>query len=347
MRLEVLALLLAALCGCAGNGASSVDITKPITGDAATNAEKAYKKGLEERGSSNFIEATRYFEWVKNNFPYSQYAALSELALADMAFDRADFETSATSYQDFVKSHPSHPKAGFAAFRVGLAHFKDRASDWFLLPPSYEKDEAPVRQALDALQRFTINYPKSELQTEAKKIIGECREQLAAHERYVADFYWKRKAWKGAAGRLLGLADTYGDLDNGKIRGEALWRASEAYRNVNDPADERLVLTRFLQEAPSDPHYREAQQRLSAIPRDEPKPAAAEGAPKDAAAAPLTPAETPNNPKEPPIAAPEPGQAPGASEPRLHPQDAPAPSRPTTAPAAPVAVPQPEAAPKG
>ncbi len=316
MKLEFLALGLAALCGCGGNSATAVDITKPITGDAATNAEKAYKRGLEEKKSSNFIEATRYFEWVKNNFPYSQYAALSELALADMAFDRADFETSATSYQDFVKSHPSHPKADFAAFRVGLAHFRDRAGDWFLLPPSYEKDEAPVRQALDALQRFTINYPKSELQTEAKKLIVDCREQLAAHERYVADFYWKRKAWKGAAGRLLGLADSYGDLDNGKTRGDALWRASEAYRNVNDRPAERKALTRLLQEAPADPHLQEARARLAAIPKDEPPPTPKEPALQAPAAAPLTPAETPDNPKEGPTAAPTAPPQPASAPPK-------------------------------
>lgn len=273
MKLELAAVGLAALCACASGGINAVDITKPITGDAATNAEKAYKRGLEEKSSSNFIEATRFFEWVKNNFPYSQYAALSELALADMAYDRDDFETSATTYQDFVKSHPSHPKADYASFRVGLAHFRDKASDWFMLPPSYEKDEAPVRQALDSLQRFVIAYPKSALIEEARKLIADCRERLAAHERYVADFYWKRKAWKGAAGRFLGIADTFGDLDNGNRRGDALWLASEAYHNAADKTDERAALQRLVQEAPSDRHRREAEARLAALPKSEPAPA--------------------------------------------------------------------------
>src|SRR4051812_32999250 len=84
------ALMGAALVACAGSGAESVDITKPITGDAATNAEKAFRKGEAERKIANYIEAIRYYEWVKNNFPYSQYSALSELALADMAFERED-----------------------------------------------------------------------------------------------------------------------------------------------------------------------------------------------------------------------------------------------------------------
>jgi outer membrane protein assembly factor BamD len=253
-----------ALCACAAER-DNLDITKPITGDAATNAEKAYKLGLEEKNTKTYLEATRYFQWVKNNFPYSQYAALSELALADMAFDRDDFTSAATNYADFVKGHPSHPKAAYAAFRVGVAHFNDKPSEWVLLPPAHEKDQGPLRQALDALQKFALSYPSSEYIPEAKRLINECRDRLAAHERYVADFYFKRSAWKGAASRYLVLADQYGDLDGGKQRGEALWRAGLAYQNLGDGLHEKEVLTRLVQEAPGDPHRREADQRLSQL----------------------------------------------------------------------------------
>jgi len=68
------ALLCAALLlsGCAG-GKDTLDITKPVTGAEATNAERAYKRGIAEKADKNYIEATRYLEWVRTNFPYSQY----------------------------------------------------------------------------------------------------------------------------------------------------------------------------------------------------------------------------------------------------------------------------------
>jgi outer membrane protein assembly factor BamD len=270
------ALLCAAflLGGCAG-GKDSIDITKPITGAEATNAERAYKRGLNEKNDKNYLEATRYLEWVRSNFPYSQYSALAELALADMAFEREDFASAATAYQDFVKSHPSHPRADFASYRVGLAFFQDKPSDFWLLPPSYEKDQTPIRSALDALQRFVISYPKSEFVPRARDLIDVCRERLAAHDRYVADFYWKRNAWKGAAGRFLSLADTYGDLNGGRLRGEALWRAGEAYRNLGDKGSERKALQRLVQEAPRDEHRAEAEARLRSLPETVPAPPAA------------------------------------------------------------------------
>ena len=263
-RTRILAVALALLAACAG-GKENVDITKPVTGAEASNAERAYKRGLQEKKDKNYLDAVRYLEYVRNNFPYSQYSALAELAIADMSFEREDWASAATQYQDFVKSHPSHPKADYAAFRAGLARWEDRPSDFWLLPPSWEKEQVSLRNALDALQRFVSSYPKSEYVPKARDLIADVRQRLAKHEEYVADFYWKRKAWKGAAGRLVGLADNFGDLNGGKMKPDALWRAGEAYRNLHDEVDERKVLQRLVQETPNSDRAREAQARLSQL----------------------------------------------------------------------------------
>ena len=285
------AVALAAVCGCAGGTAESVDITKPITGDAATNAEKAFRKGEVERKSANFLEATRYYEWVKNNFPYSQYSSLSELALAEMAFDRDDNEGAAKAYDEFVKSHPSHPQADFAAYRVGLARYNDKASDSFILPPSYEREQMPVKNALDAFNKFLAAYPTSKHVADAKVRVADCRQRLARHDRYVAEFYAKRKSWKGSAQRWLSVATTYGDLDDGKLRGEAYWRAGEAYRQAGELVLERAALQKLVAQAPQDSHRAEAEKRLTQIPSV--NPAALGQDPK--AATPAAPANPANS----------------------------------------------------
>jgi outer membrane protein assembly factor BamD len=299
-RTWILALSFALCAACAGNK-ENVDITKPVTGAEASNAEKAYTRGLQEKKEKNYFEAIRYLEYVRNNFPYSQYAALAELAIADMSFDRDDWGSAATQYQDFVKSHPSHPRADYASFRAGLARWEDKPSDFWLLPPASEKDQATVRGALDALQRFVVSYPKSEYVPKARQLIADTRERLAKHEEYVADFYWKRNAWKGAAGRLVGLADNFGDLSGGKVRTDSLWRASEAYRNLNDVTSERKVLQRLVQEAPGSDRARAAQARLQQLPQapqpvkapdravSEPTPVPQQEAPSSAIQGPVVP----------------------------------------------------------
>lgn len=313
MKLRLLAIL---LCGAACS--HSVDVTKPLPGDAAKNGAAAYESAQRERKDQNYLQAAAIFESVRANYPYSQYAALSELALADMAFDRDDYNGAATAYQDFVKAHPSHPKADYAAFRVGLARYEDKPSDWWLLPPSYEKDQTPVRKALDALNKFVLSYPRSDFVTRARDLINDCRQRLAAHDRYVASFYQKNEGWRGAANRWLSLADTYGDLDGGKVKGDSLWRAAGAFRNAKDPARERAALQRLVQESPSDPHRSEALAMLKDLPETAPPNPAPPTPPQPSAdePRPLTPAETPAAPEQRPQAAPGPGEVPADEQQR-------------------------------
>ena len=264
-----------ALCGCASSSADQVDLTKPVTGEAAGNAEKAFKQGESERKSSNFLEAQRYYEYIKQNFPYSQYAPLSELSICDMIFQREDFENAAKAYEEFVKSHPSHPRADYAAFRVGLARYQDRPSDSFILPPSYEREQTSLKNAADAFNRFLASYPTSPLVPEARIHLTDCRQRLLRHERYVAEFYAKREAWAGVANRWTNIAQSYGDLDGGKLRGEALWRAGEAFRSGNDPVKEHLVLKRLVTQLPASDQYRaQAQKRLDELEKSQVAPAA-------------------------------------------------------------------------
>ena len=324
------ALLLLAVCACAG-GKDAIDITKPVTGAEASNAAIAYNKAMQEKKDQNYLEATRLFEYVRTNFPYSQYAALSELGIADMSFDREDWVSAATQYQDFVKSHPSHPKADYASYRVGVAHFEDKPSNFFLLPPTFEKDQGPIRQALEALNRFVNAYPKSEFVPKARALIADCREMLAAHERYVAQFYTKRELWRGAAQRWMTLADSYGDLHDGRVRADSLWNAAEAWHHAKDPGDERKTLQRMVQEAPQDPRRPLAEQRLAQIPANAPVVLPGQEQPT------LTPDNNPANQPAQPETQPNPAERP--AEPRNREEPGPAPSQQTPPPTPPVSPP--------
>jgi len=106
------------------------------------------------------------------------------------------------------------------------------------------------------------------------------------------------------------LADTYGDLQDGKVHADSLWRAAQAYRNANDPGDQRKALQRLVQEAPRDPRRAQAEALLKQIPANAPvtsptdvKPAPTappEGAPSNRP--PTEPAPASNPPLTPPLA---------------------------------------------
>ena len=77
--------------------------------------------------------------------------------------------------------------------------------DWWLLPPSHEKDQSATADAHRQLTTFLKNYPKSAFRTKAAKRLAAINDRLASHEMYVARFYWERGKPMGTVLRLRRL----------------------------------------------------------------------------------------------------------------------------------------------
>ena len=79
----LLCAFLAALTACATSDEGR-GVTYSLT------AKQNYDKGVEELKGENYQEASRYFSFVRQKFPFSKYAVLAELALADTQYERGN-----------------------------------------------------------------------------------------------------------------------------------------------------------------------------------------------------------------------------------------------------------------
>jgi outer membrane protein assembly factor BamD len=180
-----LALVGAAAGGCATADEEGKGVTYSLT------AKQNYEKGLEELKDENFAEATRYFSFVKQKFPFSRYAVLAELALADTQYARGSHQEAIDAYKTFARLHPTHEKVedGYVAFKIADCYVQEMPGDWFLVPPAYEKDQTAVRDAFRELSDFLDKYPDSKYVADVKKLRREVVARLIEHEVYVARFY--------------------------------------------------------------------------------------------------------------------------------------------------------------
>lgn len=258
----VLALLLVFLPGCKSFLAATGDNAEPeYTADAAGNL----KKGSEAMDDHDFPAAEKYFEHVKTKFPYQDAAREAELRLADNSFAKDSFEEARDRYNNFVKLHPTHPRVDYAAFRAALSHlkqFKATASDFFIFPPAFEKDQAELRASLQSMEEFQRNYSTSSLLPEAKKVADDARRQIAAHEMYVADFYAKRSRYPAAAARWQGVVDKFPQLGPDQ---DALFKLVSLYRSkLKDPVKARAALQKVIERYPNTSASARAQRMLAA-----------------------------------------------------------------------------------
>ncbi len=172
-------------------------------------AEHQYMLAMDEFEDEDCISAMVYFTQIRKKFPYSRYAVLSDLRSADCKYVVGNFSEAATAYQDFVKAHPTHEEAHYAAFRRGLSYFRMAPGDYFAMPPSFERDLAAMRDARMALATFITNFEESSYQEEAVKLFGDVENALVRHEMYVAKFYLSRDDRRAAVVRLEGIQNEY------------------------------------------------------------------------------------------------------------------------------------------
>jgi outer membrane protein assembly factor BamD len=225
-------------------------------------AEENYQAGLELMKDESWPEAQKFFEYVRTKYPFTKYAALSDLRLADAKYGQRSYAEAADAYAQFIQLHPSHEDVDYAQFRIGESWFRDAPGDFVLFPPSHEKDQRQVKKAADQLRKFVEGYPKSKYLPQGKKLLAEAEGRLAAHEWYVAEYYFKHRRWAGAAGRYETLVD---EFPGSKHVPEALLKLARSYLALDEKHRARTALQNLIVNHPQDPRRPEAERLLASL----------------------------------------------------------------------------------
>lgn len=269
---------LANLVACGGkSGGAAVDYS--------VSAQKNYEKGLKELENKDWIAASKYFGFIKSRFPYSKYAVLAELRLADAEFGAEQYLEAIDSYRLFIKFHPTHEMVanGYASFRIGEGYAKQLAGDFWLFPPSSEKDQSSTEDAANELKAFLDKYPDSPYRDKAKEILVKVGKRLADHEWYVARYYWDRGKPMGTVIRLRRLLERYRGVG---YDDDALWLLGRAYVAVSMPDRARGAWSELVQKYPKSDRADDAREALASLGTTASR---APEAPAPAAPAPATP----------------------------------------------------------
>jgi len=150
----------------------------------------------------------------------------------------------------------------YAQYRIALSYYKDIPSDFFIFPPSTEKDQTSVKDARGAFEEYLRLFPSSENAEEAKKLLADVLGRLAEHEMAVADFYLDHSRYPAAVNRLTKLI---ADYPTSALAPEAMVKLAKAYLELNDRDAARATLEKFLQDFPDDELKSEAEELLKAL----------------------------------------------------------------------------------
>jgi outer membrane protein assembly factor BamD len=161
-------------------------------------------KGMADFGRGYYKSATESFQKIKDRYPYSKFAVTAQLKMADTLFLRSLYDESYEAYKEFEKLHPTHPSIPYVIYREGLCHFNQIKT--------IDRDQTNSRKAKDEFARLVKRFPRDVYASRARMKIRKCYMDLAAHEIYVARFYYRKKEYRAAAGRFRYAIEHYPDV---------------------------------------------------------------------------------------------------------------------------------------
>jgi len=180
--------------GCAWFGKEKVD--KPV--------EQLLDEGVRAYDRGNYKEALEAFGQLKNWYPFSMYAILAELKMADAHFHLQEYPEAISAYEEFERLHPRNEAAPYAAYQIGRSYFEQI--------DSIDRDQTAAQKALENFRRVIRQYPDDPYAKRAADHIVPCLQSLAGHEYYVGRYYFKQKQYTAALNRFLAVIHQYPDV---------------------------------------------------------------------------------------------------------------------------------------
>ncbi len=246
------ALFVLTLFGCGAN-------TAPQALSYGENARRGYENAFRAFQDRDCLTADPLFRRIRREYPYSRYAALAELRVADCHLIQNQFSEAITAYRSFVRHRPAHSDVAYAHYKIAEAYFRQIPGEFFLSPPPHQRDQSPTRQALRELRTFILDYPESEYVDEARTMVRDALTQLARHELYVAEFYLGRDRPRAAIGRLRHLLSVF---EGSSVEPQALLLLGRVYLHMREVSDARRTFEELVERFPESGYAEQARSFL-------------------------------------------------------------------------------------
>lgn len=172
-----------------------------------SNVEKtAYElaiEGMEEFDRGRFSNSIRLFERLKDWYPFSKYAILAELKIADAHYDLQEYAEAVMAYEEFENLHPRNEAVSYAIYQIGICYFEQ--------VDTIDRDQTATKEALSTFRRLIKQFPDDPYANLARAKIRTCLKSLAANEFYIGLYYFKTKHYEGALYRFKSVITNYPD----------------------------------------------------------------------------------------------------------------------------------------
>jgi outer membrane protein assembly factor BamD len=222
LRFAAIAALVLTLGGCSWLG---LDSAEPKI--AEQPPEVLYNKAFDLMQTGKFREASKMFDEVERQHPYSSWATQAQLMSAYAHYVNNEYDDAIIGLDHFIDLHPGHRSAPYAYYLKALCYY-EQITD-------VGRDQKNTESALESLAEVVARFPNTDYARDASLKLDLTRDHLAGKEMEIGRYYENRGEYLAAVNRFRTVVEKYQTTTHVP---EALHRLVECYLalGVNDEA---------------------------------------------------------------------------------------------------------------
>lgn len=202
--------LLPVLSACSSDESEKLEAEKPV--------DVLYNQAANAMDEGNYTEATKYFEEVERQHPYSQWATKAQLMSAYSSYLDQRYDEAILALDRFIELHPGSEDIDYAYYLKALCYY-EQISD-------VSRDQEMTEEALKALETLVRLYPDSQYARDATLKRDLTLDHLAGKEMEIGRYYLNRGEINAAINRFRIVVKDYQTTTH---VAEALHRLVESY----------------------------------------------------------------------------------------------------------------------
>ncbi len=246
-RAAVALAVFASVAGLSGCMSSGDDIDALALAAETEPADVLYNQGLANLEGGRLGEASKKFEAIDRQHPYSEWARKALVMRAFTSYRAGEYEDAENSAKRYLSLYPGSEDAAYAQYIIGLSYWRQI--------PDVTRDQRAASRAAAAMQEVIDRYPESEYAEDARTKIRMARDQLAGKEMQVGRYYLERREYVAAINRFKNVVDQY---SNTRHVEEALARLTEAYYAMGLTQEAQASASVLGQNFPDSPWYHDS-----------------------------------------------------------------------------------------
>jgi outer membrane protein assembly factor BamD len=154
----------------------------------------------------SYATAISSYKKLLEEYPFSDKAEIASLNIAYAHYLKEEFGEAIAAFNDFERLHPVSPLLPFVGYTIGMC-WLDQARDG-------QREATASDEALRQFRKVASEFPKTLYADLAVFRQQQARENLAAHEIVVGDYYRDRHRLEAAAGRYRFVLSEYPTTEN-------------------------------------------------------------------------------------------------------------------------------------